>query len=292
GLDLEEGIYTVAVTAAAGYLPSQSRCLPNQVANPTSEVGNPRIVNVGQLGAAAAFSFESYGTTRARVRDTVTGSWLDGVKISFAGAEGHLVGQEFGGYPAAAVYRTNWFTTAAGEFPANLQFPASETVFDLTLTHTNYETLFLPSVVSNLSSNVVANLGMFQMMPMDTNGNEIADTWEEQYFGPGAGIDPGHDADADGFDNLQEYLLGTDPTDMDSVLRLLGRRTAANDGFVITWPVAPGRVYAVEQAEDLIRSLWYPVGGPWTARFDEVQMEWTETNLPHLNNGAYRIRSF
>jgi subtilisin-like proprotein convertase family protein len=54
------------------------------------------------------------------------------------------------------------------------------------------------------------------LVPVDADSNGLNDDWEVQYFGH-IGVDPIADADGDGFSNLQEYLAGTDPTNLASV---------------------------------------------------------------------------
>jgi archaellum component FlaF (FlaF/FlaG flagellin family) len=50
-----------------------------------------------------------------------------------------------------------------------------------------------------------------------TDGTGMSDGWEIGYFGH-VGVDPNGDPDGDGLSNLQEYLLGTNPTIDDSTL--------------------------------------------------------------------------
>ena len=45
----------------------------------------------------------------------------------------------------------------------------------------------------------------------DSDGNGLGDAWEQQYFGH-LGVDPSADPDGDGVTNLQEFLLGRNPT--------------------------------------------------------------------------------
>jgi len=45
---------------------------------------------------------------------------------------------------------------------------------------------------------------------VDSDNNQLPDTWERQYFGY-VGVDPTADPDGDGRTNIEEYLAGTDP---------------------------------------------------------------------------------
>jgi len=58
--------------------------------------------------------------------------------------------------------------------------------------------------------------------PLDANADGLPDAWQIQYFGSLASPDgaPGADPDHDGFNNLQEYLAGTIPSNPDSRLKL------------------------------------------------------------------------
>ena len=58
---------------------------------------------------------------------------------------------------------------------------------------------------------------IYQIVWKDTDGDGLADDWEQQYFGSTTGALPNDDPDGDGFNNLQEFLAGTDPTNATSV---------------------------------------------------------------------------
>ncbi len=48
----------------------------------------------------------------------------------------------------------------------------------------------------------------FYCLAIDDDGNGISDVFEQQH---GGSLDPSDDADADGFSNFSEYLLGGNP---------------------------------------------------------------------------------
>ena len=50
----------------------------------------------------------------------------------------------------------------------------------------------------------------------DTDGDDIADTWELRWFGT-LSYDGGADTDGDGFNDIDEYHFGTDPTDVEDL---------------------------------------------------------------------------
>ena len=83
----------------------------------------------------------------------------------------------------------------------------------------------------------------------DSIGDGILDSWRQQYFGSGtttngsscASCDPDHD----GFNNLQEFLAGTDPTNSASAFRIMSiARESTN--IRVTWMMGGGRTNALQ----------------------------------------------
>ncbi len=79
----------------------------------------------------------------------------------------------------------------------------------------------------------------------DADGDLIADDWELQYFQGGA-CDPDGDEDRDGMTNLQEFLAGTNPTDVLSSLAVsVIQQDADGKASVLIWESVAGRKYQV-----------------------------------------------
>ena len=82
------------------------------------------------------------------------------------------------------------------------------------------------------------------------------DAWRGHYFtdeeagDPGIGA-PDADPDGDGHSNEQEFLAGTDPTDVASVLRILSLARAGSGALELRWAGVAGRRYVVERTSDL-----------------------------------------
>ncbi|HXT41885.1 MAG TPA: lamin tail domain-containing protein [Candidatus Angelobacter sp.] len=93
--------------------------------------------------------------------------------------------------------------------------------------------------------------------PGDTDGDGLPDAWEVQYFGsisdPRA--TPNADPDGDGFTNLQEYLAGTSPVDVSSVLKI----DAVNVGTsstAIQFAAVAGKTYSIVYRDDIGSGVW------------------------------------
>src|SRR6185436_9096801 len=55
--------------------------------------------------------------------------------------------------------------------------------------------------------------------PTDSDGDGLADAWEQQYFG-NLSANPADDTDGDGLNNFREFRAGTNPTDPQSRFEL------------------------------------------------------------------------
>lgn len=93
--------------------------------------------------------------------------------------------------------------------------------------------------------------------PNDTNGDGLPDAWQIQYFGsitsPQAA--PGADPDNDGFNNLQEYLAGTNPTLASSRLQI-DAIVAAGATRTIQFTAVAGKTYSILFKNDLNDPTW------------------------------------
>ncbi len=110
----------------------------------------------------------------------------------------------------------------------------------------------------NMASNsVFASLGPVSVgtVVTDANMNSLPDLWELQYFGgtnaPSGGARG--DWDADGMDNLSEYVAGTCPTSAASLLRFDAAAMDREAGsLALRWPSVAGRRYAIRTSTNLL----------------------------------------
>jgi len=84
----------------------------------------------------------------------------------------------------------------------------------------------------------------------DADGNGLPNDWESQY----AVAEAYADADNDGFDNLSEFIAGTNPTNDASYFVTAGSVIETNgvNYFVVEWNSIPDRIYRVLWSPDLM----------------------------------------
>jgi hypothetical protein len=139
-------------------------------------------------------------------------------------------------------------------------------------------------------SNAVAGVQTESLWPGQLDANGLPLAWELLYFGT-TGVDPNADPDHDGMSNSQEYLAGTDPNDVNSVLRVAAA-SFSPDGVSasLTWASVPTRLYYIQKTAGLGSAAWSdsglglisPSGALWTSA------SFTDTNAPMR---LYRIKA-
>jgi Tol biopolymer transport system component len=101
---------------------------------------------------------------------------------------------------------------------------------------------------------------------IDSDGDGIPDVWTLQYFGhtTGQAGDQSRaqdDADGDGMTNLQEFMMGTDPTSAASVLRIQISYAIVGNNITLSWPAATGRSYKVQYKDNPADPAWLDLPG-------------------------------
>ncbi len=92
----------------------------------------------------------------------------------------------------------------------------------------------------------------------DTDSDGLPDAWESTHF-TNLSADQITDFDRDGQTDLAEYLAGTDPRDLTSLLRVTSLTRAANGALTVQWPSIAGRRYTVQIAGSLTPGAWTPI---------------------------------
>jgi hypothetical protein len=86
------------------------------------------------------------------------------------------------------------------------------------------------------------------------------DDWEVAYFGNLSRNGSG-DFDSDGASDLAEFLAGTDPTNNDSIFRVLTVTPLGGGSTRVMWTGNPSRAYRVEFKDDLGAADWTALNG-------------------------------
>ena len=96
--------------------------------------------------------------------------------------------------------------------------------------------------------------------PNDANGDGLPDSWQLLFWSsindPQAA--PGADPDADGFNNLQEFLAGTVPTSGTSFLQIDSVQVSGANRTIHFTAVA-GKTYTILYKDKLDDTFWQPL---------------------------------
>ncbi|MCU0796833.1 MAG: autotransporter-associated beta strand repeat-containing protein [Akkermansiaceae bacterium] len=104
-----------------------------------------------------------------------------------------------------------------------------------------------PGITAHLSTSAP---GGIDLVIDDSDEDRLPDSWETTNFG-NLTQGPDDDFDADGTSNLAEYRLGLNPTNSASAFR------ANLNGKTLSWPSAPGLVFAVKRS--------FTLNGDWVS---------------------------
>lgn len=97
----------------------------------------------------------------------------------------------------------------------------------------------------------------YRIYDPDRDNDGMPDEWEVQYLGSTNALATA-DADNDGFDNLSEYISGTNPSDPNSFFGITSFTALPDEGtpFVVNWTSVEGRVYNVLWSDNLMYSAF------------------------------------
>lgn len=89
----------------------------------------------------------------------------------------------------------------------------------------------------------------------DTDGDGIADWWEQKHFGNLTTANATSDFDGDGADDLAEYGADTNPKDITSYLKIVSHsHNLSLTQSTLTFTTVPSRLYRIEYSNDLGQS--------------------------------------
>jgi len=144
------------------------------------------------------------------------------------------------------------------------------------------------------TNNVVFALG-FRARPSDWDGDGIPNVYEDgvAFLNATNATDGTEDEDGDGVRNSDEYVMGTNPNNINEFLELT-QQNASSTGVVVRFPTAMNREYFIRYGTSLLNPTWLPTntnGIPGTGGIVEWLDDGTLTT-PHpglSTNRNYRI---
>lgn len=284
---LTNGTYFVSVPTPSNYFPREDPNVPNQIQSLTNVYyANPRRVTVSGGWLLAGFEMlSSVSVTSGIVRDAWTHEYLGSAQVAFTATSGSLTGVVANGSVILTSYCTNWLSSADGRLPTDIVLGACN--WNLSVARTGYRTNVWVGAVSNVTLGAKLSLGTTYLVPLDSNSNHIADSWEARYF-PGGGMIATQDSDGDGLDNQSEYISGTDPTNALSVLRFIDASSEAGVAN-LSWSVTGGRSYQIMSVTSLVNLATIRTNGPWEAAHGQATMQWSDADSPLHKARFYRV---
>ncbi|NKB24580.1 MAG: hypothetical protein GKR87_09465 [Kiritimatiellae bacterium] len=147
--------------------------------------------------------------------------------------------------------------------------------------------MFIANIVLNPTPGATIDLGTLDLTPVDQNGNNISDSWEDTHLVGSINVGGADDPDHDQFSNWDQYIAGTDPLDEESVLAF--QSISPTNGVPrMTWSGVSGRRYRIWETDNLARGIWVPAFDPLTASATQSDMQWTDINATS-NHQIYRL---
>jgi hypothetical protein len=99
------------------------------------------------------------------------------------------------------------------------------------------------------------DVGAFEaILPNWTTDDGLPLAWLWQYWHSLTGITAHADSDGDNFNNLDEYLAGTDPLNAASYLGIESMQQAGS-GFEIEWQSIDGKLYSIRRSTNLVEGF-------------------------------------
>jgi len=133
--------------------------------------------------------------------------------------------------------------------------------------------------------NASVDMGAYEFFYTDSDNDLMPDYWEEIYGFDISVDDSAEDQDGDSFTNLQEYLLGTNPTNSTDAFRADEVVALGNGTFQLTWTSVSGKEYSIQTSTNLTE--WADVVGSFIATSDTTT---TSVNIdPDSTKAFFRV---
>jgi Tol biopolymer transport system component len=153
----------------------------------------------------------------------------------------------------------------------------------------NGRTVVFQSFASDLVAgdfNDMRDLFVLTLGGVDSEPDGMDDDWEVAFFGDLSHTGPA-DTDSDGATDLQEFLAGTDPTNGNSVFRVLTVAPAGGGAKTLLWSGNPTRSYRAEFKDDLTATSWIALNG--TISWNGTTASISDPSASGATNRFYRV---
>ncbi|NKB24202.1 MAG: hypothetical protein GKR87_07475 [Kiritimatiellae bacterium] len=211
--NLPPGVHQFEVQGPTGYESLKDPNVPGQVQNIYNlALGNPRSINIAPNQTTFLdFYFEPYFTVTGKIKDAWVGALSTNVGLSWQATNGHsqFTSNFMTRYPYHVNWADPWLTDLDGSFPFNLSLLTLN--YDLPLSVGGYEPVVFTNILMNSTPGSTVDVGTLTLRPLDLNGNNIADSWEDFYFGTGSNVNPTADADGDRSSHWEECIALPEP---------------------------------------------------------------------------------
>jgi len=224
-------------------------------------------------------------------------SWQQNYGVEEAGLAPEVVSMGLPGWT------TNWGSGGRGdkvldhihECIYDCAVPASVCIWDIQLLGTSGTTNWRSSEVWH----ELTKLSKYESIPVDNDGDNMADEWEIAYFGGTNEVNGRHweDKDSDGYSNLKEHVAGTDPTNSLSLLLVsiqgdgsgnvvVSHQAYSVDVFDVNYGSLQ-RCYWLEHTSNLLNNAWNPMPGSTNIVSNDRVIFYT--NAASGKAGLYRV---
>ena len=136
-----------------------------------------------------------------------------------------------------------------------------------------------------LAPQLEANVTIGSVAIPDSDQDGMPDSWEVEYFG-NLQRDGAQDANGNGMTDAEEYLWGTNPTELGGK-KPVPSLTNQAVGFSITFPTVIGRTYQVQFRNHLFEGAWQALGAPVSGNGNSQTV--SDSQVPSGGRRFYRI---
>jgi hypothetical protein len=124
-------------------------------------------------------------------------------------------------------------------------------------------------------------------VPEDSDDDGLPDAWETEHFQSLVAA-PQEDIDLDGLSNHMEWVLGLNPLDSESTIRLMIEHDTDLNGILLKWKTANAGQFSIEARSPDQNSVWHELHLPFTLFGGEAHLRLVPVESGSLN--MYRLK--